>query len=82
MNAMDKRKPIGEIISAVAKRTGVPENEMRGRSRCAPITKARHIAFYIARKEGHSWKSIGDVFNVDHTSVIHGFNRINGGISG
>jgi chromosomal replication initiation ATPase DnaA len=70
------RTPIREIVSAVSRQTGIPEMDIYGESRSFPIAKARHMAWYLAREDGHFFTAVADVFGRDHTSIIHGYNRI------
>lgn len=71
-----KLTPVREIVSAVSRMTGIPECDIYGDSRRFEIAKARHMAFYFAREEGHYWVHIAEVFGKDHTTVINGANRI------
>jgi len=67
-----------QIVEAVSKYYKVPTDEIKGISRKAPITHARHVAVYIAREiTGDSWKHIGSQFgNRDHTSMMHAYQKI------
>ncbi|MBS1717226.1 MAG: chromosomal replication initiator protein DnaA [Armatimonadetes bacterium] len=72
-------KPSAEqVLSAVARQTRISVNEIKSGSRKAPIAKARHIGIYVTREVTHdSWNFIAGVFgNRDHTSALHGYNRI------
>lgn len=66
------------IITAVGKHFSISPEEIRGPSRKAPIVHARHIAVYITRELTHdSWKHIGGLFgDRDHTSMMHGYQKI------
>lgn len=67
-----------EILDAVSRYFKIPVEEMRGKSRQAPIAMARHVAVYITRElTGDSWKHIGGHFGGrDHTSVMHAYQKI------
>ena len=41
-----------------------------------PLVYARHSIFYALRNRGFSLTTIGTVFNLDHTTIIHGLKNI------
>lgn len=78
-NATAMEKPgLDQIIALVSRYFKVSEEEIMGTSRKAPIVHARHVAVYITRSvTGDSWKHIGMQFGGrDHTSMMHGFQKI------
>jgi chromosomal replication initiator protein len=70
---------VDHILELVSKHFRIPIEEIRGTSRKAPITYARHIAIYLIRDiTKDSWKSIGSTFSDrDHTSIMHAHQKIN-----
>jgi hypothetical protein len=66
------------VIDLVAKHTGFTVAGILGKARQHPITFARHIAFWLCIKHfpKRSLPQMGKIFNRDHTSVIHGRERI------
>ena len=63
---------IPDIIEAVAKRWGVPPEELVGERRTQPETTARHVAMRMCRELlGATYSEIGHAFNRDHATVIH-----------
>lgn len=62
----------------VAERCGVTVADLIGSSRKAPIVRARQLAFcavaMVAPNQGLDW--IGERFNRDHASVLHGMRRM------
>ncbi|MER3495905.1 MAG: chromosomal replication initiator protein DnaA [Armatimonadota bacterium] len=68
----------GDIILQVSKHYNIPEEDIRGTSRRAPIVQARHVAVWLMREiTGDSWKHIGSLFgDRDHTSMMHAYNKI------
>ena len=56
----------------------IPVADLKSKARSKEITKARHIAMYLSRKIMHATQQeIGNYFGGrDHTSVIHGVNKI------
>ena len=68
---------IEHIISEVARNYSVQESDILSQRRTAPICFARHVAMYIAKETTEmSYKSIGESFGRDHTSVLHACNEI------
>jgi chromosomal replication initiator protein len=68
-----------QILELVAKQYKITVDEMKGQSRKGPIVHARHVAIFLTRRiTGDSWKHIGSQFgNRDHTSIMHGYQKIN-----
>lgn len=66
------------IVDAVSKYYNIDHSEILGISRKAPIAHARHVAVYLTREiSGDSWKHIGAQFgDRDHTSMMHGYQKI------
>lgn len=63
---------IERIVEEVAHVCRVNESDLLSNKRTAEIKNARHIAMYIARETTElSYKSIGEAFNKDHTSVLY-----------
>lgn len=67
-----------QIVDAVSKHFKIPNDDIKGISRKAPIVHARHVAVFITREiTGDSWKHIGSLFgDRDHTSMMHGYQKI------
>ena len=60
------------IMRAVAARYEVPIEELTGERTTRHVSRARHIAIWLALREGtRSRPEIGAAFNRDHTSVTH-----------
>jgi chromosomal replication initiator protein len=68
-----------QIVAAVSKHYKIPVEEIMGTSRKAPIVHARHVAVFLTREiTRDSWKHIGGLFgDRDHTSMMHGYQKIN-----
>ncbi len=62
-----------DILYAVARRIGVPPEQIRGKRRTKQVALARQIAMYLARKlTGSSLQHIGQFFGGrDHSTVVH-----------
>lgn len=60
-----------KIISRVAKKYGVTEEEIYGRKRTKHIAGARNISIYIIRRITEmSFPAIGKIFDRDHSTII------------
>ncbi len=68
---------IEKIIEEVARTYEVSENEIISRHKTAEVAKARQVAMYIARETTElPYKSIGESFGRDHTTVLFSVNKI------
>jgi chromosomal replication initiator protein len=67
-----------QVLHTVSRHFRIPVDEIKGQSRKAPITEARHTAIFILRETTKdSWKHIGNLFGGrDHTSMIHAYQKI------
>jgi len=65
------------IRSVVADHYGVTEEDLRSPKRNKEFTLPRHISCYLIREmTGASFQAIGRFFDRDHTSIMHGINKI------
>lgn len=65
------------IIEEVASFYHIPSHEIKGKSRTKDIVLARQVAMYeIRRMTTLSLQEIGEVFQRDHTTVMHSIERI------
>jgi chromosomal replication initiator protein len=71
-----------EILDIAAAYFGIRTDDLTGRNRSARIALQRQIVMYVMREEtGASLPQIGAVLgDRDHTTVIHGVERVNGQI--
>jgi chromosomal replication initiation ATPase DnaA len=77
LTANGKRPSMDAILRASAQRCGATCEEVLGPSRLAYISRARHIAWHLARKlRGDSWASIGKFSGRDHSSTMYGAEKI------
>jgi chromosomal replication initiator protein len=57
--------------------------DLVSKSRSRPLTQARHIAMYLIREcTGLSLIKIGEVFNRDHTTALHGIKKVEADMRG
>lgn len=74
-----KPEPISveKIIAEVAKSYNLSENDIVSNRKTAKLALARQVAMYIARQTTElSYKSIGEKFGRDHTTVLYNCNRV------
>ncbi len=59
------------IVSLVAKRYGIPQDDIYGKKRQQQICHARNVCLYIIKTElDLSYPAIGKMFNRDHSTII------------
>ncbi len=65
------------ILKVVSKYYGLTQKELQSKTRRADIVLARHVSMYLARKMiGLSFPSLGRIFSLDHTTVLHGCRKV------
>jgi chromosomal replication initiator protein len=74
LNAIVSYHPdkVNEIIQLVENCLRVPYDKLKHRTRKREVCFARQVCMYLLSTRTHaSLKTIGDLFNRDHSSVIH-----------
>ena len=72
-----KKLTIADIQQAVANKYNVKLADLKGKSRKKEIVNPRQIAMYISRELlDDSLVTIANAFDRDHTTVIHGIDKI------
>jgi chromosomal replication initiator protein len=67
------------ILDETAKYFGLGREDLVSKSRSRPLTTARHIAMYLLRElTGLSLIKIGELFERDHSTALHGIQKIEG----
>ncbi len=67
----------GDVIQAVCEHFGIEEKELLGRGRSRQIAFPRQVSMYLMRKDADvSLEEIGQALNRDHTTVLHGYRKI------
>jgi chromosomal replication initiator protein len=65
------------ILEETAAYFGLGPGDLVSKSRSRPLTTARHVAMYLLRElTGLSLIKIGDHFERDHTTALHGIKKI------
>jgi chromosomal replication initiator protein len=73
----DREIPVEVILTTVAAYFGLTRADLVGKSRSRPLTTARHVAMYLTREcTGLSLLKIGEVFDRDHSTVMHGLRKV------
>jgi chromosomal replication initiator protein len=71
--------PAATILEETATYFGLGPSDLSSKSRSRPLTTARHVAMYLLRElTGLSLIKIGELFERDHTTVMHGIKKIEG----
>ena len=67
----------GMILEETASYFGLGPGDLVSKSRSRPLTTARHVAMYLLRElTGLSLIKIGDLFERDHTTALHGIKKV------
>jgi chromosomal replication initiator protein len=73
----DREIPAEVILTTTASYFGLTRADLVGKSRSRPLTTARHVAMYLTREcTGLSLLKIGELFDRDHTTVMHGLKKV------
>jgi chromosomal replication initiator protein len=65
------------ILEETALYFGLDQEDLLSKSRSRPLTTARHVSMYLLRElTGLSLIKIGEYFNRDHTTALHGIKKI------
>jgi chromosomal replication initiator protein len=69
--------PAAAIMQLTAEYFGLEPADLVSKSRSRPLTTARHVAMYLLRElTGLSLIKIGELFERDHTTALHGIKKI------
>ena len=69
--------PAPLILDETASYFGLTREDLVSKNRSRPLTTARHVAMYLLREcTGLSLIKIGELFERDHTTVLHGVKKI------
>jgi chromosomal replication initiator protein len=69
--------PAHAILDETASYFGLTRADLVSKNRSRPLTTARHVAMYLLREcTGLSLIKIGELFERDHTTVLHGVKKI------
>jgi chromosomal replication initiator protein len=73
----DAEIPPDLILEETAQYFGLTRDDLTSKNRSRPLTTARHVAMYLLRDQtGLSLLRIGERFERDHTTVMHGIRKV------
>lgn len=74
--SLTMKEQVEEIVEIVAKREGVLASDIWGRRRFPHIAEARQISHAVVKEVlGLPYKQIGEIFGMDHTTIMHGVKK-------
>ncbi len=77
MNSKRKLITLPRILETVARFYSVPEKDLKGKGRTKDIVIPRQVAMYVMREEtDRSLVDIGEMLGRDHTTVLHGIEKM------
>jgi chromosomal replication initiation ATPase DnaA len=65
-----------EAIEKAADLYDVTTSDVLGRGRQRQVTQARQAAAWLMRREGRSFRDIGNALGYDHTTAMHAFRKV------
>lgn len=72
-----KRLRIADILGIIARLQNLSVDDLTGPKRTGQLNHARHVAMYVIRETtDYSLQQIGEAFGRNHTTVLHGCNKI------
>lgn len=73
---------VERLVEAAAHLFDVSSDEIMGRARYEPLSRARQLVSYLAFERcGRSYSEIGRRFKRDHTTIMHGHRQTRGRLS-
>lgn len=66
------RARVADIITLAAEMAAIDRKVLVGRSRFRRVVRVRQACMLLARENGHSYPTIGRMFDRDHSTIIHG----------
>jgi hypothetical protein len=66
------RARVADIITLASQMAAIDRKVLVGRSRFRRIVRVRQACMLLARENGHSFPTIGRMFDRDHSTVVHG----------
>lgn len=64
-----------QLYAYVELRTGITEEQIRGKCREQRLSRIRSLIVYALRREGWCYRDIGGVVGIDHSSAIAAYRR-------
>lgn len=77
LKSLSGHRKAREIIEQVCEETGIPEKKLLSKKRTRHLVEARCLCMWMIRKQTKlSLPEIGELFNRDHTTVLHNLRRM------
>ena len=74
----NRPRTFDDVLRVVSCYLGISPQELKEKSRKRNLVFARHLIFYFAKNKTQlTLVSIGEPFGFDHTTVLHGIQKIN-----
>ncbi len=64
------------VVAIAASLFHVPAKRLQERNRRAEVTSARYVAAWLLRRRRWSYGKIAELFDMDHSTIIHGLRRV------
>lgn len=79
LRAHDRRITVDEVKRCVSRRYGLKPGELESKCRRSEVVRPRQLAMFMARTlTGKSFPDIGRHFCRDHTTILHGYEKMLG----
>lgn len=64
------------IVDVVAESLGLPPGVILGHQRAKAVAEARALAYLLLAEAGMRWTEIAEIFDRDHSTIIHRVGRL------
>jgi chromosomal replication initiation ATPase DnaA len=65
-----------QVMFVVSDESGVSQKKLKSDDRTQHLSLARHVVYYLLRKQGLGVTLIGKLMGKDHSTISHGSNKI------
>lgn len=69
-------RKLEDIVKLVSEITGISNEDIFSKVRKWEVVRARFLIYHIADLEGYKKMWIGKFFGYDHSSIIHGIQKV------
>jgi len=73
---------IADVVAVIAEHYGLTKAIVVGTQRTEGIAFPRQVGYFICRELGYAWHAIGRGFGKDHSSALHGNQKISQKLQG
>ena len=68
-------------LETYAERTGIPVSVIKSKTRKTETVVARQVYWFYLKSQGFGYSQIARIFEMNHSTVVHGIKKIEGFIS-